>query len=28
VTQWNVTTDIDWNYDVRFGEPHLKVGIR
>ena len=19
--QWNVTTDIDWNYDVRFGEP-------
>lgn len=21
VTQWNVTADIDWNYDVRFGEP-------
>jgi para-aminobenzoate N-oxygenase AurF len=21
VTQWNVTTDIDWSYDVRFGEP-------
>jgi hypothetical protein len=19
-SQWNVTTDIDWNYDVRFGE--------
>jgi hypothetical protein len=19
--QWNVTTDIDWSYDVRFGEP-------
>jgi hypothetical protein len=21
VTQWNVTTDIDWSHDVRFGEP-------
>ena len=21
VAQWNVTTDIDWSYDVRFGEP-------
>ena len=21
VAQWNATTDIDWSYDVRFGEP-------
>ena len=21
VAQWNVTTDIDWSHDVRFGEP-------
>ena len=21
VAQWNVTTDIDWSYDVRFGDP-------
>jgi hypothetical protein len=30
VAQWNVTTDIDWNYDVRFGEPfpaELAAGV-